>query len=121
MQPLVLIVDDDARNRKLARDVLQVAGFRTLEAADGAEAIAIATEHVPAVVLLDVRLPDLGGAEVARRLRSNGPTASITIVALSALGLADAAETLREAGFDGSIDKPIDIRQFPDQVRGYLR
>ena len=67
--PLVLIVDDNDKNRKLARDVLRAAGFRTLEAATGAEGIALATEHVPDVILMDLRLPDMDGAEAARSAR----------------------------------------------------
>ena len=74
--PLVLIVDDNAKNLKLARDVLRAAGFRTLEAATGAEGIALAAERLPDVVLLDLRLPDLDGAEVARELRDETRTAT---------------------------------------------
>ena len=66
----VLVVDDNARNRKLARDVLDAAGFDTLEAATGQEGIALAAEHVPDVILLDLRLPDMHGVEVARQLRT---------------------------------------------------
>ena len=67
--PLVLIVDDNAKNLKLARDVLRAAGFRTLEAATGAEAIALAAEHLPDVILMDLRLPDMDGTDVARSSR----------------------------------------------------
>jgi CheY-like chemotaxis protein len=66
--PLVLIVDDNGQNRKLARDVLHAAGFRTLEAEGGAEGIALAAEHVPDVILMDLRLPDMDGIDAARRL-----------------------------------------------------
>jgi CheY-like chemotaxis protein len=66
--PLVLIVDDNGQNRKLARDVLYAAGFRTLEAEGGAEGIALAAEHVPDVILMDLRLPDMDGIDAARRL-----------------------------------------------------
>ena len=65
----VLVIDDNAMNRKLARDVLEAAGFRTVEAATAAEGIAQAAEHEPDVILLDLRLPDMPGVEVARRLR----------------------------------------------------
>ena len=84
-EKLVLIVDDNDRNSKLARDVLESAGLRTLTAATAAEGIALALEHQPDVVLMDVRLPDLDGAEAARRLKENELTARIPVVALSAL------------------------------------
>lgn len=113
-------MDDDERNRKLARDVLELAGLRTLEAATGAEALALAFAELPDVILLDLRLPDLDGTDVARELRGDARTAEIPIVALSALR-ADGDEEvwLREAGFAGSLAKPIDVREFPGQVRGY--
>ena len=117
--PLVLIVDDSDRNRKLARDVLRMAGFRTLEAATGSGAIALAAEHLPDVILMDLRLPDLDGTEAARMLASEPRTSHIPIVAVTALPL-DAGDTwLGDAGFAGYIVKPIDIDAFPDQVRGF--
>jgi two-component system cell cycle response regulator DivK len=116
--PLVLIVDDNEKNLKLARDVLRAAGFRTLEAATGAEGIALATEYLPDVILMDLRLPDMDGTEAARRLRADARTAGIPIVALSALRL-EAADWLLAAGFAGYLTKPIDVREFPEQVRRY--
>jgi two-component system cell cycle response regulator DivK len=117
--PFVLIVDDSEQNRKLVRDVLGAAGFATLEAATGAEAIALASEHVPDVILMDLRLPDMDGAEAARRI-GQGPAAQIPVVALSSSPV-DGGEWLRDAGFAGHVEKPISVRDFPDQVRGYCR
>ena len=117
--PLVLIVDDNAKNLKLARDVLRAAGFRTLEAATGAEGIAFAAERLPDAVLLDLRLPDLGGTEVARRLRDDPRTAGIPIVALSALPIGGDEDWLRAAGFAGYVEKPIDVSRFPNQMRRF--
>lgn len=117
--PLVLIVDDNARNLKLARDVLLAVGFRTLEAASGAEAIALAAEHLPDVILMDLGLPDMDGADAAQALRREPLTARIPVVALSALRLEGDADWLLAAGFAGYLEKPIDIGEFPDQVRRY--
>ena len=86
MEPLVLIVDDNEKNLKLARDVLQAAGFRTLEAETGAEAIALAAEHLPDVILMDLRLPDMDGADAARALSGAAETAGIPVVALTRYG-----------------------------------
>ena len=85
--PLVLIVDDSDRNRKLARDVLRQAEFRTLEAATAAEGIALASEHLPDVILMDLRLPDLDGTEAARLLVADPRTSHIPVVAVTALPL----------------------------------
>lgn len=117
--PLVLIADDNEKNLKLARDVLRAAGFRTLEAASGAEAITLAVEHVPDLVLLDLRLGDRDGVDVARDLREGTRTKAVPIVALSALRPPGDAEELRAAGFAGYLEKPIRIKTFPDQVRSY--
>jgi two-component system, cell cycle response regulator DivK len=117
--PVALIVDDAEANRKLARDLLSGAGFRTLEAATGAEAIALASEHVPDVVLMDLRLPDMDGTAVARRLADDDRTAGIPVVALSALSLEGNADWLEEAGFAGWLSKPIHVATFAEQVRSY--
>lgn len=117
--PLVLIVDDNERNRKLARDVLQAAGLGTLEAGTGTETIALATERLPDLILLDLGLPDMVGTEVARELRDGTRTAHIPVVALSALPDSGDHDWLLAAGFAGFIGKPIDVRAFPDQVRGF--
>jgi len=113
--PLVLIVDDDARNLKLARDVLLAAGFRTLEAATAGDAIALAGRHLPDVVLMDIRLPDMDGTEAARRLAEASRTSAIPVVALTSLQLEQIA------GFAGYLEKPIDVEVFAEQVRSYCR
>ena len=116
---LVLIVDDNEKNAKLARDVLRVAGLRTLEAGSGGEALALAFEHQPDVILMDIRLPDMDGTDAARRLKDDARTADIPVVALTSL--TTNGESFREAGFDGYLEKPISVAEFPEQVRGYCR
>lgn len=117
--PLVLIVDDNDRNRKLARDVLRLAQYRTLEAVTAAEGIALAAEHLPDVILMDLRLPDLDGIEAARMLFSEPRTSHIPVVAVTALPLDARDEWLFDAGFAGYIVKPIDTDAFPDLVRRF--
>ena len=119
--PLVLIVDDDERNRKLAQDVLRRSGFRTIEAADGRAAIALADDRQPDVVLLDLHLPDMEGRDVVRALGEEERTAHIPVVALTALRYPDGGARLLADGFSGYLEKPIDVRTFPDLVRGYCR
>ena len=117
MDELVLIVDDNQENAKLARDVLEHAGMRTLTAGTAAEALALAREHAPDVVLMDLRLPDLDGTEAARQLRGDERTAGIPVLALSALPRADAEGWFRGSGFADYLEKPIDVRELPDRVR----
>jgi two-component system, cell cycle response regulator DivK len=116
--PLVLIVDDNDLNRKLARDVLRTAGLDTVEAANGEEAIALALEQLPDLILMDLRLPDLDGSEALRRLRAEPATAHSMVVALTALR--GARDALLGAGFDDCLEKPIDAVAFPGQVRSFI-
>jgi two-component system, cell cycle response regulator DivK len=118
---LVLIVDDDARNLKLARDVLLAAGYRTLVAETGNEAVALAAEHLPDVILMDLRLPDMDGTDAARILRGEARTAVIPVVLLSSISLEEDTAWLADAGFAGHLAKPIDIDEFPEQVRRFCR
>jgi len=115
----VLVVDDDERNRKLAQDVLRRSGLRTIEASSGAAAIALAGARRPDVVLLDMRLPDMEGRDVARVLREEERTAHIPVVALTALRYPDGGARLLAEGFSGYLEKPIDVRTFPHEVRRY--
>ena len=117
--PLVLIVDDDERNRKLAQDVLGRSGLRTIAAADGRAALALARDRLPDVVLLDLRLPDMEGRDVTRTLREDGLTAHIPVVALTALRYPDGGTRLLADGFLDYLEKPIDVRTFPERVRRY--
>ena len=119
--PLVLIVDDNDTNRKLAGDVLRAAGLRTIEAASGGEGLALAAQQRPQVILLDLRLPDVDGIEVAGRLRDGPETAGIPVVAVTALRAGHGHASLLAAGFAGYLEKPIDVTRFPQQVRSYCR
>lgn len=118
-RPLVLIVDDNEKNLKLARDVLRAAGFGTLEATSGADGIALAGEHVPDVILMDLRMPDMDGTEAARTLGKGARTARIPVVALSSLPLDGGGDWFLAAGFAGYLEKPISVVEFPDQVRSF--
>jgi two-component system cell cycle response regulator DivK len=116
---LVLIVEDNDINLRLARDVLQYHGFRTLEAMTAAEGITLATENLPDLVLMDIQLPDMDGVSALQRLRAEPETKSIPVVALTAFVLQADRDRLSAAGFDGYVAKPIDVRAFPGQVRHY--
>jgi len=117
---LILIVDDNEQNRRLARDVLQFAGFRTLEAAGGVEGLSLAAEHHPDLVLMDIRMPDMKGTEAVRKLREDEHTAAIPVVALTSSTMKGDRERFLADGFDGYLEKPIRVREFPDQIRRHL-
>ena len=117
---LILIVDDNEQNRKLARDILEFAGFRSLVAADGIEGLALAVEHQPDLILMDIRMPDLNGTEAVRKLREDERTAAIPVVALTSSTMKGDRERFLADGFDGYLEKPIRVREFPDQVRSHL-
>lgn len=118
---LILIIEDNEPNRRLARDVLQFHGFRTVEAANAAEGIAAARAELPHVVLLDIKLPDMDGVAALQQIRQTRETATIPVVALTAFAMEPDRNRLSDAGFDGYMAKPIDIKRFADQVRRYCR
>jgi two-component system cell cycle response regulator DivK len=116
---LVLIVEDNERNMKLARDVLQFHGFRTLETVNGEDGVVMAREHLPDLILMDISLPGIDGVEATRQLKGEPSTANIPIVALTASVLQADRARFEEAGFAGLIAKPIDVVAFPAQVLAY--
>jgi two-component system cell cycle response regulator DivK len=113
----VLVVEDNEKNMKLFRDVLQVTGYRTLEATTGAQAVELAAEHTPNLVLMDIRLPDIDGAEALSRLRADERTAAIPVLALTAQAMRGDRERFLAAGFDGYISKPVNVVELLATVR----
>jgi two-component system, cell cycle response regulator DivK len=116
---LILIVEDNEKNLKLARDVLQFSGFRILEAGSGEAAIGIAREQHPDLILMDIELPGIDGITALQQLRADADTAGIVIVALTASAMSADRDRFVSAGFDGYISKPINIKEFPGQVRAH--
>jgi two-component system, cell cycle response regulator DivK len=113
----VLIVEDNEKNMKLFRDVLQATGYSTLEATTGEEAIELSLSQAPALVLMDVQLPGIDGVEALERLRQNERTASIPVLALTAQAMSGDRERFLEAGFDGYLAKPVDVGALIEAVR----
>ena len=107
-EPVILIVEDNARNLKLVRDVLEHAGYRTLEAATAEDGVALAREQRPDLVLMDLQLPGMDGVEALAPLRADPATAGIRVVALTAFAMKDDRERFLAAGFDGYLEKPIE-------------
>jgi two-component system cell cycle response regulator DivK len=116
----VLIVDDNEKNLRLVRDILGFAGFETVEAATGEDAVAAAVAQQPDVILMDIRLPDMDGTDAMRRLKQDPRTADIPVVALTSLAMKGDREWLLEQGFDGYLEKPVVVRDLPGQVRAFV-
>jgi two-component system cell cycle response regulator DivK len=117
----ILIVEDNERNLKLVRDLLEIEGYEIIEARNAETGVALATEQQPNLILMDVGLPDIDGVTALGRLRSDGRTASIVVVAVTAYAMAHDRRRLLDAGFDGYIEKPIDVQAFREQVGAMLR
>jgi two-component system, cell cycle response regulator DivK len=103
------VVEDNAKNMKLFRDVLQATGYSTLEASTGEEALRAAVTYAPALVLMDVQLPGMSGVEALAQLRRDERTASIPVLALTAQAMHGDRERFLDAGFDGYLSKPVDV------------
>jgi len=118
---VILIVEDNEKNMKLARDLLQYHGFVTIEATNAEDGIVLAKQRAPGLVLMDIQLPGMDGVSALGKLRGDPATAKIPVVAMTASVMKEDRERFDKAGFDGFITKPIDVRAFPDQIRGYLK
>lgn len=113
---LILIVEDNEKNRKLLRDVLQFKGYRTIETEMGEDGVTLAAKHLPDLILMDYQLPGIDGIEAFRRIRNAPGTAHIPIVAVTASAMPEEARKMKEAGFDGFLTKPIYVKQFLQAV-----
>ena len=120
MTHVILVVEDNERNLKLLRDVLEYAGYDVRVARTGEDGITLAVSEPPDLVLMDLQLPGIDGMEALRRLRESPRTAGIPVVAVTAQAMKQDRERALEAGFNGYIEKPISVRAFPDQVRMFL-
>jgi len=117
---LILIVEDNDKNRKLVRDLLQVKGYRTTEAETAEEGIRLARESLPALILMDIQLPGMNGIEALGHLRADPMTRAVPIIAVTASAMTQDRQKIMAAGFDGYQSKPINVKEFLAAVRGML-
>jgi two-component system cell cycle response regulator DivK len=117
---LILIVEDNEKNLKLVRDVLQVKGSSTLEAGTAEDGIRLAREHKPDLILMDIHLPGISGIEALKVLRAEAATAAIPVIAVTASVMQQDRKQITEAGFDAYVGKPINLKEFLDAVRAAL-
>ena len=109
---LILIVEDNEKNRKLERDVLQFKGYRTIECESAEEAIGLARDRHPALILMDIQLPGMNGMEALSALRSDPQTRDIPVIAVTASAMTQDRQKIMAAGFDDYQRKPLDIKEF---------
>jgi two-component system cell cycle response regulator DivK len=116
----ILIVEDNEKNMKLVRDILRHKGHATLEAPTGEEGVRLAVQHVPALILMDIQLPDIDGIEALRRIREHAALDATPVVAVSASVMPDDQQKIVSSGFDAFVTKPINLKQFQDTVQQFL-
>jgi len=117
---LILIVEDNEKNRKLERDVLQFHGYRTTEAETAEEGIRLARESLPALILMDIQLPGMNGIEALGHLRADPMTRAVPIIAVTASAMTQDRQKIMAAGFDGYQSKPINVKEFVAAIRQML-
>ncbi len=113
----ILIVEDNEKNMKLARDILRAKGYAVLEAVNGLDGVRLALAHQPDLVLMDIQLPDINGIEAFARIRANAGTARVPVIAFTASVTPGDRQSIGDAGFDGFLGKPIQLKEFVDTVR----
>jgi two-component system cell cycle response regulator DivK len=116
----ILVVEDNARNLKLVRDVLQFSGYEVIEATSGEDGVRLAAEASPDLILMDLQLPGIDGAEALRRIRANDRIRDVPVVAVTASAMDADRDRAFASGFDGYVEKPISVRRLPQQVRDFL-
>ena len=117
---LILVVEDNDKNRKLVRDVLTFKGYQIVEAETGEDGVRIARERQPRLVLMDIQLPGIDGIETLRRLRADDLTRGIPVIAVTASAMDRDRQKILAAGFDGYQSKPLNVREFIGAVEAIL-
>ena len=120
MPKKVLIVEDNELNMKLFHDLLEAQGYDILETREGLQALSLAREHRPDLILMDIQLPEISGLEVTKWLKEDDELASIPVVAVTAFAMKGDEERIREGGCEAYISKPISVSHFLDTVRRFL-
>ncbi len=120
MTKMILIVEDEPKNMTLLRDLLQVSGYKTIEATDGKQGVELAKSKKPDLILMDVQMPKMDGLEATRILKADATTSNIPVIALTSYAMKGDKEKMLEAGCDGYLAKPIDIKELLKIVAEYL-
>jgi two-component system cell cycle response regulator DivK len=117
---LILVVEDNEKNRKLVRDVLTFKGYTIVEAENGEDGVRLARERLPRLILMDIQLPGIDGIEALRRIREDEATRSIPVLAVTASAMDRDRQKIMAAGFDGYQSKPLNVKEFLAAVAAIL-
>jgi two-component system cell cycle response regulator DivK len=117
----ILVVEDNPKNLKLVRDVLRFSGYEVIEATSGEDGVRLAASEHPDLILMDLQLPGIDGAEALRRIRAGEQTRAVPVVAVTAFAMDHDRQRAFDSGFTGYVEKPISVRLLPQQVRDFLR
>jgi two-component system, cell cycle response regulator DivK len=117
---LILIIEDNEKNRKLVRDVLQVKGYRTIETETAEEGLKLASEQPLALILMDIQLPGMDGITALKQLKAEAKTKSIPVIAVTASAMTYNRQTMLAEGFDGYQSKPISVKDFLGEIERVL-
>jgi two-component system cell cycle response regulator DivK len=117
----ILVVEDNPKNLKLLRDVLQYSGYEVLEATSGEVGVQLAVEEHPDLILMDLQLPGIDGTEALRQIRAREESRAVPVVAVTAFAMDHDRQRAFDSGFTGYVEKPISVRRLPQQVRDFLR
>ena len=117
---LILIVEDNEKNLKLVRDVLQFNGYQTIEAGTAEDGVRLAKSRIPDLILMDIQLPGMDGITALGELRADPTTRAIPVIAVTASAMTHDRKKIMAAGFDGYQSKPIKVKEFMDAVREML-
>jgi len=121
MNQKILIVDDNEKNRKLLRVILQSTGYETIESENGEDGVRMAKENLPAFILMDIQMPVMGGTEALKQIRSDETTAKIPVIALTSYAMTGDRDKFLAEGFDGYISKPLKTSELMDIIKKYLK
>jgi two-component system cell cycle response regulator DivK len=121
MAKTILIVEDELKNLKLLRDLLQRFGHNTVEATDGEQGVELARTRIPDLILMDIMMPKMDGLEATRIIKADSKTKHIPVIALTSYAMKGDKERTLEAGCDGYIAKPVDIQEVLKTVEHYLQ
>ena len=117
----ILLVEDNPKNLKLVRDVLTFCGYEVIEATTGEDGVRLAGEMAPDLILMDLQLPGIDGAEALRQIRVGGSNPQVPVVAVTAFAMNDDRDRAFDSGFNGYVEKPISVRGLPQQVEDFLK
>jgi two-component system cell cycle response regulator DivK len=120
MSKTVLIVEDNELNMKLFRDLLEAHGYATLQTRNGIEALSLAREHQPDLILMDIQLPEVSGLDVTKWLKEDEHLRHIPVIAVTAFAMKGDEERIREGGCEAYISKPITVSMFLDTIRQFI-